>query len=178
MYAGVRYDDTDEWQESWMPKEVYGARRGVEALDATWDMALDIEESYLRTRELVAALLDNCKCFDFFLRHIMWPTLVHLGAPLRLIQTVMRFYDGAIRFFKIGQHCGKTFHPSNGLGQGCPLSMRWVNGTGGVWVIKMQCVNPDLRMSGYVDDRTLRANAVNELEDAVYETITYDGHWG
>ncbi len=45
LYAGVRYDDTDEWQESWMPKGVYGARRGVEALDATWDMALDIEES-------------------------------------------------------------------------------------------------------------------------------------
>ncbi len=104
--------------------------------------------------------------------------MVHLGAPIKLIQTAMRFYDGAVRFFKIGRHCGKTFFPRNGLGQGCALSMRWVNGTGGVWVIKMQCVNRDLRMSVYVDDRTLRASTVGELEEAVQDTITFDEHLG
>ncbi len=82
LYTAIRYEDTESWQESWMPDEVYGARIGREALDATWELALGIEESYLEQRQLIAALLDNSKYFDFFIRHVVWPTLVHLGAPL------------------------------------------------------------------------------------------------
>ncbi len=46
--------------------------------------------------------------------------------------------------------------------------MRWVNAIGGVWVLKMRCVNPDLRMSSYVDDRSLRARLIEDLQEGIF----------
>ncbi len=65
LYSAHRFEDTEPWQESWLPEEVCGARAGREALDATWEMALEIEEAYLDLQCLLAALLDNSKFFDF-----------------------------------------------------------------------------------------------------------------
>ncbi len=66
LYTSLRYEDTEDWQEKWAPLEVYGAREGVDALDATWEVALEVEEAYLGEEDIVAALLDNSKYFDFF----------------------------------------------------------------------------------------------------------------
>ncbi len=124
LYTALRYEDTEEWQESWAPAEVYGARKGVDALDATWEVALEVEEAYLDVQDLVAALLDNSKYFDDFRRHVMFPLLLALGAPPGLIKMMKSFYDQAVRFFRIGLHSGEMFHPDNGIGQGDALSMR------------------------------------------------------
>ncbi len=117
LYTSLRYDDTEDWQQSWIPPEVYGARKGVDALDATWELALEVEEAYLALRDLIAALLDNSIFFDFFKRNVIFPLLLALGAPPGLIKVISAFYDQAVRFIRIGQHCGDTFHPENGLGQ-------------------------------------------------------------
>ncbi len=121
LYTSLRFEDTEEWQDSWAPPEVYGARKGIDALDATWEVALEVEEAYLELKEMVAALLDNSKFFDDFRRHVMFPLLLALGAPPGLVNMMKSFYEQARRFFRIGLHCGDMFHPENGLGQGDAL---------------------------------------------------------
>ncbi len=178
LYSSIRYEDTEEWQESWAPPEVYGGRKGMDALDATWEVALEVEEAFLQLRSLVAAMLDNSKFFDFFIRHIMWPLLLRMGAPPGLVRMMIAFYEQAIRFIRIGTHCGGLFHPENGLGQGDPLTMRWTNCTGAIWIRCTRNVRADTRLSVYVDDRTVRAGTVEDLEVVIAVTITFDGHLG
>ena len=69
-YAGLRYEDTQRWQDSWAPTEMYGATPKRDATDASWMMALEMEEATAMGEELYAVLLDNSKYFGFFKRHI------------------------------------------------------------------------------------------------------------
>ncbi len=101
-----------------------------------------------------------------------------MGAPTGLVKMMKAFYDQAVRFFRIGLHCGTAFHPGNGIGQGDALSMRWVNCTGAVWVRVSKNANPDARLSVYVDDRTIRETEMRKLVVSVEVTMEYDNLLG
>ncbi len=104
--------------------------------------------------------------------------LRQMGAPPGLINVMEAFYDQALRLFRVGAHAGDRFHPDNGLGQGCALSMRWTNCVGAVWVRTVKNIWADMRLSVYVDDRTIRGRTVGEVIGAIEHTVTFDGHLG
>ncbi len=58
-YAGLRYEDTQKWQDAWAPTEMYGATAKRDATDARWMMALEMEEATAMGGELYSVLLDN-----------------------------------------------------------------------------------------------------------------------
>ena len=49
---------------------------------------------------------------------------------------------------KVAGHFGEEFHPGNGIGQGDPLSMRFVNGFGWLWTKMMKGNVADARVGG------------------------------
>ena len=68
---------------------------------------------------------------------------------------------------KVASHYGEPFFAANGIGQGDPLSMRFINGAGHMWVKAMKVNFADLRLGVYVDDRSIRAKSRVDLEGAL-----------
>ena len=56
-------------------------------------MALEIEEATATGQELYAVLLDSSKYFDYFKRHVLWPMLLYMRAPFKLIRTATAFFE-------------------------------------------------------------------------------------
>ena len=137
-------------------------------------MAPDIEEATAQRQELYATLLDNSKYFDYFKRHILWPMLVYMRAPVRLIKTIAAFYAQGRRYLKIAGHYGEQFHAGNGIGQGDPLSMRFVNGAGWIWIQMMKVNFADTRLGVYVDDRSIRTRDKTTMQNALAKTSKLD----
>ena len=153
---------------------MYGATPNRDATDAAWMMALDIEEAMAQRQELYATLLDNSKYFDYFKRHILWPMLVYMRAPVALIRTIAAFYAQGRRYMKIAGHYGEQFHPGNGIGQGDPLSMRFVNGARWIWIKMMKVNFADTRLGVYVDDRSIRTKDRATMQKAIAKTAKLD----
>ena len=72
---------------------MYGATPNKDATDASWMVALEVEEATATGQELYAVLLDNSKYFDFFKRHVLWPMLLYMRAPTKLIRAIAAFYE-------------------------------------------------------------------------------------
>ena len=79
---------------------------------------------------------------------------------------------------RIAQHYGKPFYAANGIGQGDPLSMRFINGAGQMWVNAMKVNFADLRLGVYVDDRSIRAKTKRDLEVAMEMIVRLDACLG
>ena len=101
-------------------------------------LALDVEKAVLGSEDLYVALLDNSTYFDYFKRHILWPLLLHMGAPRKVTRSITSFYEQGVKAVRIAQHYGIPFYAANGIGQGDPLSMRYINGAGLMWVNAMK----------------------------------------
>lgn len=81
------------------------------------------------------------------------------------------FYAELLRIFRIGKHYGSAFKATNIIGQGCPLSMLWSNLLISTWAraLRAHLVNLTLevRLTAYVDDRTMRAATLATLQAAM-----------
>ena len=90
------------------------------------------------------------------------------------MRAVAAYYDQGIRVMKVAGHFGEPFFVANGIGQGDPLSMRFINGAGHMWVTAMKVNFADLRLGVYVDDRSIRARTRGDLEGALGMTHELD----
>ena len=96
------------------------------------------------------------------------------GTPRRLIRAIAALYEECIRMMKFAQHHGPPFYAANGIGQEDPLSMRFINGAGQMWVNAMKVNFADLRLGVYVDDKSIRARTQQALEGALEMTRKLD----
>ena len=133
-YAGARYEQTQQWQNAWEAEGIYGGMKGREAYDDTLDLALELEQALIWGTELNICLLDNSKFFDNFAWKTISPLAEKLGAPRGLVRMARTFYSQAKRRFRIADSYGPVFTPTNGIGQGCALSLRWANVAAIVWL--------------------------------------------
>ena len=97
---------------------------------------------------------------------------------MTLIRTIAAFYAQGRRYLKIAGHYGEQFHPGNGIGQGDPLSMRFVNGAGWIWIRMMKVNFADTRLGVYVDDRSIRAKDRSTMQRAIAKTAKLDETMG
>ena len=119
MWAAAHVSDVMSWQESWVHKDLHGFRQNHSANDNWWHMALQAEESLLSGPRLHDLSLDYGKCFlNLPLRQ---------GMDLRLIRPLRSLYAGLTRRFRFGVAVGREFSSTNGVIQGCPLSVALLN---------------------------------------------------
>ena len=96
-------------------------------------------------------MLDYNKCFDRLPHGIMLKLGSAAGADERLMAPLRRIYKTMRRRFKVGGGVGEEFHTTNGILQGCPLSVIFLNLLVSVWaraVEKEAKVEPN----AYADD--------------------------
>ena len=60
--SGARYRKLAQWQESWLPEGVHGARSGHECLSSAWPAQARIEKAMLDGKDRAAATLDYTIC--------------------------------------------------------------------------------------------------------------------
>ena len=65
-WAGLRYYHLRLWQESWADPAITGGRMRCEALDAAWELGLDLEEAHLSGTDLLVLFLHYSILFDMF----------------------------------------------------------------------------------------------------------------
>eukprot|EP00660_Eupelagonema_oceanica_P006904 gene6905-biopygen7513 len=127
LWAATRCRDVMRWQEAWLAPGQRGFRLGSTCADVYLPIALRIEKSLLDGTPLVGFSADWAKCFDRYPHDIMLTLLGETGLDPRILGPMRTMYARLQRRFRISGAVGEPFHATQGLLQGCPLSVCGLN---------------------------------------------------
>ena len=83
---------------------------------------------------LFGVSFDFAKCFDRIPHGIMLRLVGEMGLPTELLRPIGAMYAGLRRRFRMGAFVGQSFRSTNGILQGCPLSVVLLNALLSVWL--------------------------------------------
>ena len=124
LYSSVRHRQLARlWLPLWRPDAAYGTPAGGSAEDLVYDTAWALEQ--WRTEHLRVAGLsyDMKKCFDTLPIQLTLAIARHRGMSLNVLQAVAGFYSAHRKWYRVDGSFTSPMRPSNGLIQGCPMSM-------------------------------------------------------
>ena len=174
LWSAIRFGQLHPWMEKALHHSVHGGRRRHETRLAVWRVALDIEHAILNDTPLAGASLDAEKFFDLIEWDIVFPVARAFGLPDNLLRPLRAYFSNCSRFFKLGQSCGPAWRATNGIFQGCSLSVLLVGLYTTLWAARLESQFPNLSASSFVDDRTLTTTSVQHMHQATQETFCFD----
>ena len=133
IWAGVRMEDALQWQEQWVHPEAYGFRPHKGAIDAATVLTLLIELAQALKVPLVGVGTDYTKCFDLIPQLISMAILEVQGIDSGVLRAFRGMYTQLKRMFKIKGCLGAWWTATNGILQGCPLSVIVINALTTTW---------------------------------------------
>ena len=95
---------------------------------------------------------DLAKAFDNIPIEVTFGVCKAVGMDGRLFVGLKGMYDRMRRRFKIDQYVGETFKDTNGILQGCPLSVMLLNI---LMAVLSNVSTPVVRNESFVDDLTV-----------------------
>ena len=102
---------------------------------------------------LVGVSLDFAKAFDRLPQGILLRLMEEMGMDSSILRALRGMYCSLERRFKVGQHLGSSFTSSNGILQGCPISVLLLNAFVETWARAVQEeAGPGCTPQGYADD--------------------------
>ena len=152
LWAALRVKDCMPWQEEWVHRGQHGARSKQSTTDALVRISIELEDAVLHDRDMKGIAVDLSKAFDNVPVRITFEVLRRLGADARLLRALEGMYNQVQRRFKIGRFVGEAFRSTNGILQGCPISVMLLNA---LMMILHRAVGEDVTAESYVDDLTL-----------------------
>ena len=170
MWAGFRVSQVLQWQDQWATQGIYGFRRASGTEDCFWQTALDIEHALLSGQPLFGFSLDFAKAFD----RVPVDLVMHLGERAGLPQGLLRglrgMYTQLERRFRVGRGVGTAFRSTNGIMQGCPLSVVLLNLLMQVWVSLVEGECPEVKAKSYADDSSGTTTNVDAIQQVLVLT--------
>ncbi|KAJ9441246.1 putative RNA-directed DNA polymerase from transposon X-element [Diplonema papillatum] len=157
LWACRRLKDVAVWQESWVEEGQHGFRPGHRGEDPLFTMTLEIERALLSGEPLCGLSLDFSKCFDRVPREIALRLMQDLGLHSRILKPLKSIYDTLVRRFKLPLGVGKEFQVTNGILQGCPISVILINALLSVLMKAVKVEAPGVSTQSYADDANLLA---------------------
>ena len=127
------------WQEQWIHPHAYGFRKKWGATDAAAFISMLIELHKLIKTVLHGFGLDYIKCFDLIPQSIVLHIALTQGMDLGTHRALTGVYHTLMRCFKIMGCCASFFGATNGILQGCPLSVILINLMTSVWKAGAGC---------------------------------------
>ncbi|KAJ9463405.1 Retrovirus-related Pol polyprotein from type-1 retrotransposable element R2, partial [Diplonema papillatum] len=168
LWACRRLQDVMEWQEGWVLPTQHGFRSGHRTDDVLMELTTLIEETLLdETKSLYMVALDFAKCFDRVPQGIVLSLAEEMGLDARILRPLRAMYRGMKRRFKLPLGVGSEFEVTNGILQGCPLSVILINALLSVVLRAVSVRVPEVSSESLADDATLLAPAEAELQQAV-----------
>ncbi len=96
--------------------------------------------------------IDMLKCFDILCPQLLCQLFKAIGLPQWIVQGWSTFATQLKRILRIESNCSEPFSITNGVPQGCSISLIAVNLLHAVWVVCMQHQNPEIHCLTYIDD--------------------------
>ena len=132
LWAGVRLVDAIAWQEAWAHPAAFGFRPAMSGLDGAAVTQVLLELCRLRGWAVEGMSIDYVKCFDLIPQAVVLALAVELGMDPGTCRALGAMYK-QLRSFKIAWAFGLWWQATNGILQGCPLSVILVNVLTTVW---------------------------------------------
>ena len=161
LWAAARLKHIMLWQESWIDDCLHGFRPAHSPADAWWPLALKIEHALLFGEDLSGIALDYSKCFDRVPIDIVFKLARCIGMPWQILTPLRSMYANLKRRFAFAGAIGEPFVATNGILQGCPLSIIMLNLLVNVWVKAVKSEVPDANPYGFADDTGATAHGTN-----------------
>ena len=145
-----------------------------------------IEEAKSAETPLYGFSMDIAKAFDSVPHSIMFRLAQKVGAPIQIIRGPRSMNNCLGRRFKFGGiGYGPVWRCTNGILQGCPISVMMLNILMSVWGARNDGINErsgnDLREvepQGYADDCCVTATTPQTLKQAINESKDFSGKTG
>jgi hypothetical protein len=174
--------------EPWLGKVCSRNAFGATPARSTRDMAVPL---YMRMEALevehdeglFGAHVDAAKYFDSLPWDAMYAVARRAGMQPAVCETMRRFAGDAKKLFGIGgAYCVDPLVATNGIMQGCSLSLALVRLMASLWerLLQEKVTNDELQgvVSSYLDDRTMTAGTQELLQRFVSETAELDRDMG
>ena len=133
LWAGVRLADAIAWQESWAHPAAFGFRPARSALDGAAVTQVILELCRLQGWAVAGMSIDYVKCFDLIPQAVVLALALELGMDPGTCHALGAMYKQLRRAFKITGALGLWWQATNGILQGCPLSVIVVNVLTTIW---------------------------------------------
>ena len=166
VWAASRCTHCTSWQERWITSGQHGARKKHGTSDALIKITAELENAMLNNKPLFGAALDLSKAFDNVPQDITLDILRRMGIHWRVINPLQYMYMNLRRYFKIRGYLGHPFTATNGIMQGCPLSVLLLNALVAVLSRVLYDALPDMVNQSFVDDITLLTSSKKDLQTA------------
>ena len=147
-----------------LPVDIFGSVPGRSAMDAAWELQCQLEEALAADGDLVGVSLDLSKAYNTIPRDFICALARRCGWPESIIGAYMAYLNSFQRFFKL--HGG--FHAPTlsrtGVPEGCPIAVPVMIML--TWAVTAHVTHqlPDTRMLSYVDNWTLTAGCLPDLQ--------------
>lgn len=151
-WASTRLRDVISWQEKWIQECQHGFRTGHGPEDVWWKLAVQVGRALLEGSDLAGISLDYSKCFDRISITIVLRLAERIGMDARLLKAIKGMFDQLQRRFRVNGAVGKPFTSTNGILQGCPLSVIFLNLLVCIWIRTVKAEVPDAEPHAFADD--------------------------
>ena len=163
IWAAIRMRHSMKWQEKWINAGQHGSRAKHSTLDALARISAEFEIAMLNGEDLTGMAVDLSKAFDNIPVDVTFALLKALGMDPGLHRALQGFYKQLMRRFKIGACVGESFRSTNGILQGCPLSVMLLNA---LMSVLHSAIGGNVVCESYVDDLTVVAKDPNDVQCA------------
>ena len=156
LWACRRLIDIMKWQETWALDTQHGFRQGHRCEDVLNELTTLIEETLLDdSKQLYLLALDFQKCFDRVPQKLVLELAEAMGLHQRILRPLKTMYSGLKRRFKLPLGVGGRFEVTNGILQGCPISVILINALLSVMFKAVDVRVPSVSSQSFADDGTL-----------------------
>ncbi|CAE7832127.1 unnamed protein product [Symbiodinium sp. CCMP2592] len=176
VWAKAKFQQLQSWHVSWLPDVLRGGAPQREAIDCYYQVALEAEMAQISNHTLFGVFYDYKKCFDNIAWEIESGLLHDLGMPASVHGPMLAFSKQIMRRFKFGNSVGPAFPNTNSIMQGCPLAVLRINAVVAAWVRSLSS-HPSTSLcalGGYIDDKNVRAQSVEQLQQVVDLTSAFN----
>ena len=160
------------WQESWIGPSMHGFRHRHGAVDEYLHTALLVEKALLQNRPLHGAMLDIRKCFDSVPWSIAFGLLKDMGLDARITRPLEAMYRTLQRRLRVAGTVGQAFVATNGILQGCALSVLVINAVMAVWDRTVRA-SSGCDTGCYADDTKVLSHDLARVQQALDDTQAF-----
>ena len=137
-----------------MPSQ-HGFRPNHSPDDVLYDLFTQMEDALLGGEPLFGLALDFAKCFDRVPQSLTLELVEKMGLHPRILKPLRAMYKNLERRFKYNIGVGTEFSVTNGILQGCPISVILINALLSVMIRRIASDVPTSSTPSFADDAYL-----------------------
>ena len=179
-YSGARFGQLQGWMQSTLPPNLFGAIKGRHMSSIHTSLRLQLDDAKTSGLHICGIKIDKSKCFDRIIPVTTAILFLAFGLPAELTTFLLQIYGNLKRHLSYLNWVSPVPTTStNGVVQGCSLSLIAINLNMAVWSIMTSQI-PHIVACAFIDDAYLwvRIQHAHLLSKAIETTEYWDSLCG